>query len=132
MKYPFLFIVFILIIRQYSFCQGDVKTRETMFLDSRTIGLQLSSNGFGGDFRYHKWIDNNKKRLYSVEFITIKDPKEFKISNPKYQKQFVYGKINSVFATRIGYGIQKKMFAKRDKGGIEINYFLQFGPNIKK
>lgn len=132
MKYPFIIIIPILFFKSFSFSQGEIEKLETMFIDSRTFGIQLSSNGFGGDFRYQKWLNNNQKSLFSFEFVSLKDPKEFKITNPNsfYQKQFVFGKMNSVFVTRFGYGTQKKMFAKRDKGGIEINYFYQIGSNL--
>lgn len=132
MKYPFIILIPILFFKSFSFSQGEIEGKETMFIDQRSFGMQLSSNGFGGDFRYQKWLDNNRKGLYSFELVTLKDPKEFKITNPNsfYQKQFVFGKMNSVFVTRFGYGAQKKKFAKRDKGGIEINYFYQMGPNL--
>ena len=132
MKHPLLIIIIIIAFNSAVFSQGEIENRETMFIDSRTLGLHLSSNGLGADFRYHKWLNFYKKRLYSFDLVALKDPKEFKISNPNslYQKQFVFGKINSVFNIRIGYGLQKKMYAKMDKGGIEINYFYQFGPNL--
>ncbi|NOZ46355.1 MAG: hypothetical protein GXO79_06195 [Chlorobi bacterium] len=132
MKHRFIILIISILYSSALFSQGDIENRETMFIDSRTVGLHLSSNGYGGDFRYQKWLDSYKKRLYSIDIVTLKDPKEYKISNPRsiFQKQFIFGKMNSVFNLRAGLGMQKKLFSKMDKGGIEINYFYQFGPNI--
>jgi hypothetical protein len=114
------------------FAQGEIQERETMFMDDRTVALHVASHGFGADYRYHKRIDNFKKRIYSVDVAYIKDPKEIKRTNPYalYQKQFVFGKVNNFYNIRAGLGLQKKMFSKMDKGGIEINWFYQFGPTL--
>lgn len=125
-------ILILVFISKNIVAQGEIEERESMFINEKTLGLHISSNGFGGDYRYQKRINAFKKRLYSVEMVLIKDPKEIKRTNPYafYQKQFVFGKINSFYNLRAGIGVQKKMFSKMDKGGIEINYFYQIGPSL--
>ena len=132
MRYIIVSILFFLFISAKLFAQGEIEERETMFKDDKTLGVHLSSNGYGGDYRYHKRIDGFRKRVYSIDLVTIKDPKEIKRTNPYslYQKQFIFGKMNSFFNIRAGYGMQKKVFSKMDKGGIEINWFYQFGPSL--
>ena len=118
MRYIIVSILFFLFISAKLFAQGEIEERETMFKDDKTLGVHLSSNGYGGDYRYHKRIDGFRKRVYSIDLVTIKDPKEIKRTNPYslYQKQFIFGKMNSFFNIRAGYGMQKKVFSKMDKG----------------
>jgi hypothetical protein len=114
--------------------QGEIDDLEKIFFrNERTYAFTLSTNGYGGNFRYAKRIDARRKTTYEIGFNYIKHEKEYKISYSTSQSlggSFVYGKTNSLFALRLGIGGQKEIFRKEDKGGISIRYFYNFGPSF--
>ena len=129
----FSLILFLFVFVEFSgFAQGEIDTEGgILFRNERTIAFDINSNGWGVDVRGGKWLNAFKKRIISGSIVILKDPKEYKENarSPHYPK-FVFGKENSFFAIRGGYGIQKELFSKFDKGGIAVNYFYQAGPSI--
>ena len=113
------------------YSQGEIDEGGILFRNERSLGIEINSNGWGVNIRKGKWLNAFKKRIISGSVIIIKDPKEYRENprTPNYSK-FVFGKENSFFAIRGGYGFQKELFSKFDKGGIAINYFYQAGPSI--
>jgi len=115
-----------------AYSQGEIDdTGGILFRNERSLALDINSTGWGFDIKRGKWLDAFRKRIISASVIVIKDPKEYK-ENPRtpYYPKFVFGKENSFFAVRGGYGFQRELFSKYDKGGIAINYFFQGGPSI--
>jgi hypothetical protein len=85
----------------------------------------LTSNGWGGGFSYAKMKTIFHKNLWNFELVTIHDPKEYKQNPSSYDgRRFVYGKKNAFWNFRSQWGFQNQLYAKRDKGGIEIRYYL--------
>lgn len=112
------------------FAQGELLNEpRILFRNESSFGIQLTSSGWGANYVFGKHINNRNKDLYEVQLVEIKHPKEVKITNPYYpnQKRFVFGKVNSFYNLRLGYGKQKKLFSKADKGGIEIRMFYTGG-----
>ena len=62
----------------------------------------------------------------------MKHPKEFKSSNPYIytQDRYVFGKLNSFFNIRTGYGLQRQIYEKYDKGGISIRRYFTTGISL--
>lgn len=93
-----------------------------------TFGIMAHSNGFGANFRRGKHITGYKKRIYEIEFVNMKHPKEYKVYNPSREnaKGYIFGKLNSVFILRPSIGSQRVITRKADEGGVElrINYFI--------
>jgi len=114
------------------FPQGEVSEQPRIFYrNEKSIGILLNSNGFGVNGRYASRINARKKTIYDLDFVGIKHPKEYKYSNPyNSNRRFVFGKLNSFFDLRVGYGKQKEMFRKVDKGGISIRRYFSFGPTL--
>ncbi len=113
--------------------QGEIDDQKKIFYrNERSFRVGLNSNGYGVDYRYGKRISYTEKKLYEVHFDIIKHPKETKITNP-YNiagSKFVFGKLNSLASIKFGYGYQKELFEKVDKGGISIKYFYSYGPSL--
>jgi hypothetical protein len=109
-----------------------VDERKILFRNESSFGLELTSTGWGLNYVYGKHLDNRNKDLFEIQLVEIKHPKEVKSTNPYYpnQKKFVFGKVNSFYNLRFGYGKQKKLFSKADKGGIEIRMFYTGGLNL--
>ena len=115
------------------FAQGEIDDEERIFYrNERTFAFSISSNGWGGDFRYGKRLDGYRKRLYSVDLSILKHPRELRRSNPSSlsTNRFVFGKLNNVYTLKVGIGTQKEIFSKRDKGGLGIRHFYTFGPSV--
>lgn len=114
--------------------QGEIDDQEKVFFrNERTFAATLSTNGYGGNFRYAKRINARRKTTYEIGFNFIKHEKEYKVSYSSSQSlggRFVFGKTNNLFALRLGIGSQKEVFRKEDKGSISIRYFYNFGPSL--
>lgn len=93
-----------------------------------TFGIMAHSNGFGANFRRGKHLTGYKKRLYEIEVVNMKHPKEYKVYNPSREnaKGYIFGKLNSVFILRPSIGTQRVITRKADEGGVELrfNYFV--------
>jgi len=112
--------------------QGEISGQSPIFFrNEKSVAFMLNSNGWGANGRYAKRIDARRKTVFDFDFVGIKHPKEVKISNNYLRnRSFVYGKENSFFNLRVGYGKQKELYRKIDKGGISIRRFFSFGPAI--
>lgn len=101
------------------------------YRNEKTIGLQINTNGWGLGYRYGNRINYFEKQNYDIDFSIIKHSKEIKSSNALFSSEsFVFGKLNSVFDLRVGYGKQMEMYGKRDPGSVAIRYFYSVGPSL--
>lgn len=94
--------------------------------------LNLHTNGWGIGYRVGKNLTGYLKRMYEIEFVSMKHSKEIKSINPGVQnsKSFVYGKLNSFYVLRPGIGLQKVINEKPYWGGIQLRYFGYLGGSI--
>lgn len=113
-----------------AYSQGEVDNQlKVFFRNERSLGLQLNTDGIGGSYRAAKRLDYLNKRLIEVDFGTLKSPKEYRQRHPYGQGgAYVFGKLNSAFYLRAGYGHQHELYSKEDFGGIAIRYFVSAGP----
>jgi hypothetical protein len=112
--------------------QGDLSENPRIFYrNEKSVGFLLNSNGWGFSGRYAKRINARKKTIYEIDLVNIKHPKEIKISNSYYNnRSFVFGKENLFLNLRGGWGKQKEIFRKVDRGGISIRRYFSVGPTI--
>ena len=112
--------------------QGEIdEQRKIVLREEQTFGLFLTSNGYGGDFKYLKRLNARNYKMYQLEFMGVKHPKEVKVTNSYYsQKSFVFGKKNVFFELRGQYGRESEIFRKNDLGGVSIRYFYSLGPTL--
>ncbi len=113
--------------------QGEIDNQQKIFYrNESTFGFSLNSTGYGASYRYGKRINYLNKRLFEGDFNYFRHPKEIKMYNPysPNSRGFVYGKTNLFFNIRLGYGFQRDLFRKIDKGGVAVRYFFTFGPSI--
>ena len=101
---------------------------KVFYKNEKTLGLNLNSNGWGIGYRFGDRINYFEKRIYELDFSIIKHPKEIKSSSTFISSEsFVFGKLNSVFDLRLGYGKQNEMFSKRDPGSVAVRFFYSVG-----
>lgn len=114
------------------FSQGEISEQPRIFYrNEKSLGILVNTNGYGVSGRYANRINARKKTIWELDFVGIKHPKEYRYSNPyNSNKTFVFGKLNCFFNLRVGYGKQKEMFRKVDKGGIAIRRYFNFGPTL--
>ena len=106
-----------------------MNSKKYFFRNERSFGISLNTDGIGFGYRGAKRIDYRNKKIFEIDFGTLKHPKEYKISNPYTTGgNFVFGKLNSTFYLRGGIGRQHELFKKADLGGIAIRYFYSAGP----
>lgn len=133
MKKLLITAVIIIIGIDYVCGQGDLNEQQKIFFrNERTLAIILNTDGFGLSYREGKRIDYLNKRIIDFDFGTLKNSKEVKLSNPVYETPgtFVFGKINTVFFFRGGFGHQHEIYKKADLGGVAIRYFYSGGPVI--
>jgi hypothetical protein len=110
--------------------QGDISDdKKALIRNEQSFSIMLNSNGWGGSYTYGKMRSVKRKQLWNFELVSIKDPKEYKISHPLYpdKRRFVFGKTNDFFNFRFGYGQLITLFDKKDKGGIGVRCYYHVG-----
>jgi hypothetical protein len=87
-------------------------------------GVLLHQYGWGAFFRKGNHLTGYKKKIYEIEAVSMTSPKELSITNPAYPSgnSFIYGKLNSLLIVRTGMGIQKVLYSKADRAGVEVKY----------
>ncbi|MCF8381168.1 MAG: hypothetical protein K9H49_16465 [Bacteroidales bacterium] len=125
-------IVFLSLLSATAFSQGELDTQaKILYKNERSFGVFLNSNGLQGDFSFAKRINARNHSLYQIELLTLKNPKEIKISNSYYtNKGFVFGKTNNFLEIKAQWGKQTEVYRKNDASGISVKYFYTIGPTI--
>jgi len=96
-------------------------------------GLAMHSAGWGFNLTRGKFKTSKITTLYSLEFVSMKHPKESKInysSSLSESSPFKFGKLNSFYTTRLNYGKKYMLFEKFRNKGVEIFGTWQTGLNI--
>ena len=124
--------LFIILPSTSLFAQGELNTQsKILYRNERTFAAFLNSNGIGLDYNFAKRINARNHRLYQVELLSLKHPKEIKITNNYYtNKSFVFGKTNNFYEIKAQWGQQSEIYRKNDANGISIKYFYTIGPTI--
>ncbi len=101
-----------------------------LYRKESSFGAIAHSSGFGVIYRNARHASVWKKRVWEIEFVSIRHPKQIKVTNDQTTaeaKPFFFGKLNYVYITRAGYGFQKVIFGKAEKSGVEVRYNLFAG-----
>lgn len=132
MKYLLLHIIFLFLAGINLFAQGELETSrepDKYFLNS--FGFKINSNGYGAYYSYSTRINYRNRRFIEAEYNYMKSPKEIKVINPYfgniYTNKFVFGKTNNVHNIKVGYGLNRMIFEKRDKNSISIHLCFSAG-----
>jgi hypothetical protein len=107
----------------------DVKL---LYRNEATFGLVVHTNGFGLNYRRGKHVTAMRKRVFEMEAVNYRHPKEVRITNPYYDhpKGYYYGKLNSFFILRPGIGYQNVIYTKPEHNGVEIRYVTFLGASL--
>ncbi len=132
MKYRLLF--FFLFICLKSFAQDSTRIANDdvtiLYRNEAEGGINIHSNGFGLTFKRGWHLTGYKKQMLDIDFVSLRDPKQYKLSNYPDSKPFFYGKLNFAYILRGGYGIQNIIFGKAERSGVEVRYNYYFGLSL--
>lgn len=96
------------------------------------FGAVLHTCGWGLAFRKGESVTVNSKRLYEVEFVSMKHPKEYKTISylSERPKSFVYGKMNGLLVAHGGYRMERILFSKTERNTFEIRLHATGGISL--
>ncbi len=103
-----------------------------LYRNEANAGLIVTTNGLGFSYRRGWQVTNARKRVFEIEGVTYRHPKEVKITNQymDHPKGYFYGKLNSLIIIRPGFGYQNVFFTKPEHNGIEIRWIAFVGASI--
>jgi len=105
---------------------------QLLYRNEINFGGVIHSNGFGFNLRRGKHLTGYMRRVLEIEAVSFKHPKEIRAQNPLFEnsKGYFYGKQYSVIVLRTGYGLQRILYGKQDRRGVEIRLVSFIGASI--
>jgi hypothetical protein len=97
------------------------------------FGVNINSHGWGFSYRKGKHVTGTLKRMYDIDYVSYRHPKEVKLQNnsaSNNSKSYYYGKLNNAAFLRGGYGLQKVIFDEELPGALEIKLNFYGGASI--
>ena len=93
------------------------------------FALQLRTDGYGFFYEHGRNKTARKTATYLFELTETKHPKEERTVNNNgfFSNSFIYGKINNLYSTKLGYGQQYILGQKGNKNGIAVMAIYQGG-----
>ena len=111
------------------YAQGELNQQQKIFFrNEKSFAILLNTDGFGVSYQGAKRIDYRNKNLFEIDAGNLKLIKEYRQTSVWTQGSYIFGKLNSTFFLRTGFGHQHELFKKADMGGIAIRYFYSAGP----
>lgn len=133
----FLYSFLILFISSLCFSQSTSQAiasgqdPNVLYRNEMSFGIFAHSRGFGLNFMRAKHVTGTRKKLFEIEALNMKHPKEIKVSNnTDNSKRFIYGKLNSILLFRVGVGYQTTIFKRSDRKSVEIRTSYYLGGNL--
>jgi len=117
----------------------DIQNDDDKPLEERLIytrqnstNVAIHSQGFGLGFKIGKIKSIYKTVNWEAEVVSLRSLKEIKTINVTeyFTRPYVYGKLNSVFVVRLGYGQERRIFGKPYWGGIETRWTYEVGASL--
>lgn len=133
------FILSLLLLSVFVFeGQAQIAPKETVgFLYNKetTFNLRLATNkSFGFGMEWGRLRTYNKTKTLSLGISEMKHPKEQKQnaapSVRRSSRPFVYGKQNSLFVLRSGWGLKRYYSEKAKQKGVAIGISYSIGPTL--
>jgi len=105
---------------------------KTTYTHRYEAGLSLHTRGMGCILERGAYRGVGKVSTWSLEMVSMKHPKEVRSFNPVYEqaKGYVYGKVNSFYILRLGWGKRMVSTPKLRNGGVSAGWHFSFGPAL--
>lgn len=103
-----------------------------IYSHQNTYNIGIHSQGFGAGFKLGRIKNINVTSNWEAEVVSLHSLKEIKTMNlSQYNSRpFVYGKLNSVYVLRFGYGQERRIFGKPYWGGVETRWTYEVGASL--
>lgn len=116
--------------------QADNTNKGIIYLKELAFDFRLNTvRGFSMAVNWGKIVSYHKTTYFQVELGSLRHPKEYK-QNDQFsrrfggQRSFIYGKQNSFFALRGGWGQKHYLSEKAARKGVAIGVTYEVGPSI--
>jgi len=116
--------------------QINNNNKGVLYFEELAFDIRLNTvRGFSVAANFGKIVAYHKTRYFHVEIGSLRHPKEFK-QNDQFsrrfggQRSFIFGKQNSFFALRGGWGVKRYLSEKAAKKGVAIGISYEVGPSI--
>ncbi len=127
----FYFVVFNCKAQSTTQALANGQDPNVLYRNELSFGIFAHSRGFGINVMRAKHVTGTRKRLFEVEALNMKHPKEIRVStNADNSKRFSYGKLNSILLFRGGVGYQTTVFRRADRKSVEIRTSYYVGGNL--
>jgi hypothetical protein len=123
-----IFFLFIFLNAVVGFAQDSASVANDitiLYRKESSGGVTVHSNGLGVIFRHGTHVSVKKKRMFEAEFVSLRHPKQYKITNEGVAgeaRPFFFGKLNFAYIPRIGFGRQQVLFGKAQVSGVEVRF----------
>lgn len=103
-----------------------------LFRKEMNGAIFLHTNGWGVEYRVGRNRSVFNKWMLEFDLLEYKHAKEIKTINPFFTntKSYIYGKLNTVYLVRAGFGEQKLLNRKPYFGGVELRLFYLGGASV--
>lgn len=119
-----------------AFSQAPIKdvisSNTTAYSKEWAVAVLFNTNGMGIGSRFTS-IKNTKVAFFrELGIAEYKHPQQLKTSNPYYQeaKAYFFGKLNSFYALKLGWGIALNLSQKPLLNGVKVSINSSVGPSI--
>lgn len=94
-----------------------------LYRNEMTFGATVHTAGWGATFKRLKNPDGSTKKGLIIDYATLQHPKEIKLFHPFYEsaRGYKFGKLNYFSTLRVGYGREKMIVGKTDRGSVAIH-----------
>ncbi len=115
-----------------SIAEPDTLNDNILYLKEKAGSAIFHSAGWGLGYRFGRNMNYFNKKMFEIDIVEMKSPKEVKRVNPNFanSRRYVYGKLNNLYLMRFGYGAQKLLNDKPYWGGIEVRFFYYGGLDV--
>ena len=111
---------------------GKPIEEKLVYNHQNTLHVTLHTQGIGGGFKIGRIKSIYKTVNWEAEVVSLRSLKEIKTINVSeyFTRPYVYGKLNSVFVARFGYGQENRIFGKPYWGGVETKWIYEMGASL--
>jgi len=123
-------LIFLLAFIQTLIAQNTVfEEKRTIYKKEESFGAIIHTRGWGVTYRYGKYTSGFTRKIYDVDFVGMKHPKEIKSFTSAFDNSngYVFGQLNSIMILRTGIGRQNTFVSKQSVRGISISSILGGG-----
>lgn len=106
-----------------------LSAQEEAFKNEFYYGVTLHTSGWGVNLTHSKYLTSKQRQLIEFDLVSMRHPKQQKVK-PQREKKYVYGKLNSVYSFRGGYGRKSVLAKDFNNKGVEISFSYSGGLSL--